>query len=74
MRLSFNSNPDLVIMGSWLGVLTGILAIPTTLLAIRVVRHIHDRQERKAAGSSQQPASSEFPAQPDTGVPGGGDF
>ena len=47
-RLNFSEEPDLLIAGSWLGVVTGVLAVPSALLAMNVVRSIHRRLEQKA--------------------------
>ncbi len=48
-RMSMSDDPGVIASSAWLGVLAGIVAIPNALLAIRIVRNIHDRQERKAA-------------------------
>jgi len=52
-RMAMSNVANVLVMGAWLGVLSGALAIPNALLAIRVVRSIHDRQERKAANMLQ---------------------
>ena len=60
-RLAMSDDPAMLVSSAWLGVLAGILAIPSALLAIRVVRTIHERQEQKAARLWQMQSASAGP-------------
>ncbi|MCP3960951.1 MAG: DUF4328 domain-containing protein [bacterium] len=48
MRTVFSDDQGTLIAGAWLGAFNSLLAIPATLLALRVVKEIHGRQESKA--------------------------
>jgi hypothetical protein len=50
-RMVFSSDPDIVFMGAWLGVVANLIGIVAAYLAMKVVHVIHARQEQKVQGS-----------------------
>ena len=79
LRLSLSIDRNVLVLGTWLGFCLEVLVILRGVLAIRIVRDIHSRQERKAAKMLQvegvpvadhghQPTASESLAQAEPAV------
>jgi hypothetical protein len=60
MRTSLAGEAGLQQISSWVGIVSSIFGIAATLLAVHMIRSIHQRQESKARQAREVEASPEF--------------